>query len=172
MDDDLEQLARRFVSARAALVGVLGGIVALSVGFLAASAAGLSLKPATLVGIAAVSIPFTLAMRWRVTADAFPVLRLVRTRAAEVAYVVSIFRGKSLLVLADRDSNVLAPTVTLKGKLRNLKGGTDERAYEQETVQLLRKLCPNARYARVEDLVGMTSIKKLVAKAIASAQPT
>jgi hypothetical protein len=39
-------------------------------------------------------------------------------------------------------------------------------------VQVLRKICPNARYARVEDAVGITSIKKLVAKAIASAQPT
>jgi hypothetical protein len=172
-DEDLEELARLAASARQFLVTLVLAIV--FAGVVGGTLVRMdTIPPKVIAGavIAAVAVAAAIGLRVRTPPGRFPTIRALRDRAGEIAHVVSIRRGKQFIALAGSDGRLLASPLVLKGSLQAVSVYTANAAAREESAQAARALaiiarrCPGAKTAKITDHVGLSSLAKLVKKAI------
>jgi len=177
-DEDLEALARLSASTRQLVITLLLAIVlCVGAGWFLASVVQANEKVIAAGVLGALVASMAIAMKVPTPPHRFPTIRALRDRAAEVAYVVSIFQHKHIVALADHGGHLLAKPLVLKGtaampSIRNADAVVQaQRSQKSQALQIISRRCPSARNAEIRDVLGIASTKKLVNKAIAALPP-
>jgi hypothetical protein len=175
-DEELDELARTSASTRQFVIAIALAIVLVPLlgWFLGAvvGAPGKVVAGGCVTGLVAAMV---IGMSVRTPSHRFPTLVVLRDRPQDVAYIVTIARGKQIIALAGADSELLAKPLVLKGTARMTTARSADGIIAAQSAQMTRALaitarrCPQARTARIADGLGFASFGKLAKKAIAAA---
>jgi len=176
-DEELDELARMSASTRQFVIAI--GLAIVLVPLLGWTLGALVGAPAKVVGggcVVGLIAAMIIGMSVRTPFHRFPTLVVLRDRPQDVAYVVTISRGKQVVALAGADTELLAKPLVLKGTARMATARTADGIIAAQSGQMTRALaiiarrCPKARTARISDSLGFASFGKLAKKAIAADQ--
>lgn len=174
-DEDLEALARLGASTRQLVVTLLLAIVlCTAAGWFLASVVQANEKIIAGGVLGGLVASMAIAMKVPTPPHRFPTIRVLRDRASEVAYVVSIYQHKHIVALADHAGHLLAKPLVLKGTAAMPTVGSAkavtraQTAQKSQALQIIARRCPNARSAEIRDVLGIASARRLVTKAIAA----
>jgi hypothetical protein len=177
-DQDLETLARLSASTRQLFFAVVLAFVLLALfGWFLGAVIQATAKIIVGGEVIALLAAMAIGMKLRTPPERFPTIRVLRDRAGEVAYVVTILRGKQVVALVGSDQQVLARPLVLKGTARLPSAGTAaainaaQSAQMTQALQIIQRRCPIARTAVIRDMWGIASFTRLAKKAISQLPP-
>jgi hypothetical protein len=159
-DRALDDLSRLIVTGGQALLGGLLAIVLGGIGGFAGVSIGLGPKRIAACILVGAALGLTLGTTRKKAAKGLPTVELLRRDPSQVAHAVAITKGAGAgggscyLALVRADGKLLLPAVRLK------QGGA------KRALELVQAAAPNAKLHHEQDMIGLSTINGMIAKAL------